>query len=293
MSPLFIKGEEVEQVDTYKEILCPSITKDVHARRDNIVFGRLGVRHQTCLDAVFSSWENAKLLMADVNFFQQLVFYNKDEIPEDKFKALKQFVFSPNFTPEHVKSKSMAAASICTWVHAVYQYSSIHRKMQPHIKNLLDAENKFTKNYYSVGRFQDWDLTILHAAKQRQCGDISAPAPNAADFACLRNILNVRWPEVVSCKEVWARAKPIPKKRKWGLIDHTLRKHVSNITRQALECNPQRKKGRTSEADLAAKHRRTDKAAGTTRAELKRTSQNRVRWSRFAAAVCSTRNQEA
>ena len=35
------------------------------------------------------------------------------------------------------------------------------------------------------------------------------------------------------------------------------------------------------------------KAAGTTWAELKRTSQNRVRWWRVVAAVCSTRNQEA
>ena len=91
------------------------------------------------------SWEEATLLMTDVNFFQQLIFYNKDEIPEDKFRALKKFVSSPDFDPHIVHSSSIAAACICKWVHAVYQYSSIHRKMQPHIKNLLDAENKFTK----------------------------------------------------------------------------------------------------------------------------------------------------
>ena len=35
------------------------------------------------------------------------------------------------------------------------------------------------------------------------------------------------------------------------------------------------------------------KAAGPTWAELKRTSQNRVRWRGVVAALCSTRNQEA
>ena len=35
------------------------------------------------------------------------------------------------------------------------------------------------------------------------------------------------------------------------------------------------------------------KDAGTTWAELKRTSQNRVRWWGVVAALCSTRNQEA
>ncbi|GFR96322.1 dynein heavy chain domain-containing protein 1-like [Elysia marginata] len=100
------------------------------------------------------TWEDAILLMADVNFFQQLIFYNKDEIPEDKFKALKTFISSPKFEPNCVKSTSYAAASICSWVHAVYLYSSIHRKMQPHIKNLLDAENKFTKAQAQLGQLR-------------------------------------------------------------------------------------------------------------------------------------------
>ena len=42
----------------------------------------------------------------------------------------------------------------------------------------------------------------------------------------LRNILNIRWPEVVSNEELWNKAKQTPmemetKKRKWGWIGHT------------------------------------------------------------------------
>ena len=84
------------------------------------------------------------------------------------------------------------------------------------------------------------------------------------------------------------------RKRKWGWIDHTLRKPASNITRQALDWNPQgkRKVGRPKQTW----RRSTDaeiKAAGTTWAELRRTRQNRVGWRGAVAALCSTRNQEA
>ena len=101
---------------------------------------------------------------------------------------------------------------------------------------------------------------------------------------CLRNSLNVRWPEVVSNEQLWDKTKQTPietemRKRNWGWIGHTLRKPASNITRQALDWNLQgkRKVGRPKETW----RRSTDaeiKAAGTTWAELKRIIQNRVRW---------------
>ena len=64
---------------------------------------------------------------------------------------------------------------------------------------------------------------------------------------CLRNILNIRWPEVVSNEQLWDKTKQTPieteiRKRKWGWIGHTLRKPASNITRQALDWNPQGKR---------------------------------------------------
>ena len=68
---------------------------------------------------------------------------------------------------------------------------------------------------------------------------------------CLRNILNIRWSEVVSNEQLRDKTKQTPieteiRKRKWGWIGHTLRKPASIITRQALDWNPQgqRKVGR-------------------------------------------------
>nr|KAG5689217.1 hypothetical protein BaRGS_014873 [Batillaria attramentaria] len=118
---------------------------------------------------------------------------------------------------------------------------------------------------------------------------------------CLRNILNIRYPLVITNQDLWEGTTPtrqVPieqeiKKRKWGWIGHTLRKSTSNVTRQSLDWNPQgkRKVGRPKQTW----RRSTDaeaKAAGTTWAELKRASQNRVRWRSVVAALCSPGNKE-
>ena len=61
---------------------------------------------------------------------------------------------------------------------------------------------------------------------------------------CLRTILGERWPDTISNKELWRKTKQQPinltiRSRRWKWIEHTLRKTNSNITKQALEWNPQ------------------------------------------------------
>ena len=65
---------------------------------------------------------------------------------------------------------------------------------------------------------------------------------------CLRRILNIRWPEKISNKELWQKTNQPPveeelKRWKWRWIGHTLRKQKYNITRQALQWNHQGKRG--------------------------------------------------
>ena len=49
------------------------------------------------------------------------------------------------FKVDRVKSVSAAAAGMCRWVHAVYWYSEISRKMKPKISELLQAEDELNK----------------------------------------------------------------------------------------------------------------------------------------------------
>ena len=78
---------------------------------------------------------------------------------------------------------------------------------------------------------------------------------------CLRNILNIRWPNTISNKELWRRTQQQPisqtiRSRKLRWVGHTLRKTETNITKQALEWNPQghRKQGRPKNTWLRGLH---------------------------------------
>jgi hypothetical protein len=66
---------------------------------------------------------------------------------------------------------------------------------------------------------------------------------------CLRQILQIRWPNKISNSELWNRTGQSSitstiKKRKLHWIGHILRRPQHNITRQALDWNPQGKRRR-------------------------------------------------
>jgi len=61
--------------------------------------------------------------------------------------------------------------------------------------------------------------------------------------------LRIFWPDQIMNKELWKHTKQPRidlqiRKRKWGWLGHTLRKPSDDIARQALEWNPQGKRGR-------------------------------------------------
>ncbi|KAH3716365.1 hypothetical protein DPMN_059086 [Dreissena polymorpha] len=99
-------------------------------------------------------WENGKLLLTRENFIQDLIFYDKDNIPEQIFFELTQLVKEPMFQPERIEPISKAATGICVWVHSVQKYSEIHRNMQPRLKNLLEHEEKFTRAQAKLGQLR-------------------------------------------------------------------------------------------------------------------------------------------
>ncbi|XP_048242736.1 dynein heavy chain domain-containing protein 1-like [Haliotis rufescens] len=99
-------------------------------------------------------WEEGKLLLIRDNFLQELIFYDKDHVPDDIFKDLRFFIEHPLFVPVNVTKVSKAGESICLWVHAVYRYSAIHRSMQPHLHNLHVAEERFTKAQARLGHLR-------------------------------------------------------------------------------------------------------------------------------------------
>ncbi|XP_023931630.1 dynein heavy chain 6, axonemal-like [Lingula anatina] len=96
-------------------------------------------------------WDSGKLLLSGENFFKDLEFYNKDDIPEDIFKKLKVCTADPKFQPSYIAQSSTAAASLCQWIHAVFEYGSIYRTMKPRLRKLMDAEEKLNEAQAILG----------------------------------------------------------------------------------------------------------------------------------------------
>ena len=71
---------------------------------------------------------------------------------------------------------------------------------------------------------------------------------------CLRHILRIWWPNIISNEELWRQTDQEKidvtiKRRKWQWIGHTLRRPPEDITKQSLDWNPagKRKKRKTKD----------------------------------------------
>ncbi|CAM9898753.1 unnamed protein product, partial [Phaeothamnion confervicola] len=82
------------------------------------------------------AWDRAKKMMANVDQFKtSLVNFRGEDITEQEIEKVTPIVNDPEFTVENMKSKSAAAANLCTWVISIYTYNRIYVKVKP----LMDA----------------------------------------------------------------------------------------------------------------------------------------------------------
>ena len=108
---------------------------------------------------------------------------------------------------------------------------------------------------------------------------------------CLRYILKTKWQDTTTNIEIWRRTdqqntRREIARRKWTWIGHTLRKQTNNVTRQALDWNPQGKQ-KTDRPKITWRRSIDEevKKHGTTCTEMKKAANNRVRWKRVILAL--------
>ncbi|CAB1338590.1 unnamed protein product, partial [Coregonus sp. 'balchen'] len=77
------------------------------------------------------SWKAAKNTMAKVDaFLDALINYNKENIPDTCIKAFQPFKNDPTFEPEYIRSKSLAAAGLCSWcINIVMFYEQLNANL--------------------------------------------------------------------------------------------------------------------------------------------------------------------
>jgi hypothetical protein len=109
----------------------------------------------------------------------------------------------------------------------------------------------------------------------------------------LRKILRIFWPEQVTNNKLWNHTKQPRielqiRKRKWGWLGHTLREPMEDITRQALDWNPQGKWSRGRPKNTWQR-KVLEETIGTKKAwaEIKCNAKNRVRWRILVDTLCS------
>ncbi|XP_075053730.1 dynein heavy chain domain-containing protein 1 [Mixophyes fleayi] len=74
-------------------------------------------------------WENAKLLMGQENFYQDLQFYDGHTMSNSVFTSLTKAVRGPEFNAHSLRLVSSAVASLCEWLCGLRHYCRILRNL--------------------------------------------------------------------------------------------------------------------------------------------------------------------
>ncbi|KAI9189963.1 hypothetical protein H9P43_001396 [Blastocladiella emersonii ATCC 22665] len=86
------------------------------------------------------SWKAGKNMMAKVDaFLESLITFNKEKIDQSNLDALEPYLKNENFNEEFMKSKSIAAAGLCSWVVNVVSYYHVYCDVEPKRKALETA----------------------------------------------------------------------------------------------------------------------------------------------------------
>lgn len=88
------------------------------------------------------SWKAAKVMMGKVDdFLNNLINYDKENIPDVVMKAIQPYLDNPEFEPDNIRAKSAAAAGLCAWTCNIVMFYKVFCDVEP--KRLaLDQANQ-------------------------------------------------------------------------------------------------------------------------------------------------------
>lgn len=102
-------------------------------------------------------WETAKTaVLANANkFMENLMEFDKDNIPDSIITKVEPYIQDPNFTPVQIEKSSKACTAICMWARAMHTYHFVAKGVEPKKKALAEAQAEL-----------DETLIILKAAQE-------------------------------------------------------------------------------------------------------------------------------
>ena len=102
------------------------------------------------------SWKAAKVMMGKVDeFLNSLVNYDKENIPDYCMKAIQPYLENPEFDPDFIAGKSLAASGLCAWVKNIVTFYVIYCDVEPKRLSLEAANNQLAAAQEKLKQIQN------------------------------------------------------------------------------------------------------------------------------------------
>ncbi|KAM9208504.1 dynein axonemal heavy chain 17 [Dugong dugon] len=102
------------------------------------------------------SWKAAKIMMGKVDtFLDSLKKFDKEHIPEACLKAFKPYQGNPTFDPEFIRSKSTAAAGLCSWCINIVRFYEVYCDVAPKRLALEEANAELAEAQEKLSRIKN------------------------------------------------------------------------------------------------------------------------------------------
>jgi len=89
------------------------------------------------------SWAKAKVMMSKVDpFLDSLISYDKENIHPNIINAIDPYLKDKEFDPDFIRTKSGAAAGLCSWVINVIAFYDVYCDVEPKRRALEEANNE-------------------------------------------------------------------------------------------------------------------------------------------------------
>ena len=172
------------------------------------------------------SWKACKTMMGNVGeFLDNLINYDKENIAKEALNEVKSaYLSNPEFQPDFVRGKSLAAAGLCSWVCNIVTFYEVFCDVEPKRMALAEAnsqleaaQSKLAKIMEKIKKLDD-ALAVLTAEFQKATDAKLKCQQEAETTAKVINLANrlvgglasekVRWAEAVQRFKVQEKTLP-------------------------------------------------------------------------------------
>ncbi|KAM3184981.1 hypothetical protein ACTXT7_007293 [Hymenolepis weldensis] len=120
-------------------------------------------------------WRAAKagIMSKADTLLSNLLNYDKEHIHPEAKKLALVYVQNPNFNPEVIKKKSLAAAGLCAWVINILKFHDVYLEVKPK-RDALDAANKELRQATDKLQALQDKVHALEASLNKLTGELRA-----------------------------------------------------------------------------------------------------------------------